>query len=248
MIHKEIKQTGGIIWVPFLILLVLNIQAQDATEIVRKSDEKMQGTTSYAEMEMTLLRPAWSRTIAFKSWAMGRDYSMTLITAPPKESGQSFLKLKKDMWSWNPSINRTIKLPPSMMSQGWMGSDYSNDDILKESSIVIDYEHKMSGEETISGLLCYKITLIPKETAAVVWGKIILWISKAEYYQMKADYYDEEDNLVKTHTSSDIRRLNDRSLPTRFEIIPADKPNQKTIVVIKSAQFNIPMKESFFFF
>jgi len=220
--------------------------SQDAKEIVKRADDLMQGATSQSEMEMTIVRPTWQRTVSFKSWGKGRDLSMTLITAPAKESRQSFLKLKNDMWSWNPTINRMIKLPPSMMSQGWMGSDYTNDDILKESSIVLDYIHKIIGSETISGYDCYKIQLEPKESAAVVWGKIILWISKAEFYELKASYYDEDGNMVKTHVLSDIKFMHDRKIPTRFEIIPEDKPNQKTIVKILSAKFNIPLQDSFF--
>jgi len=220
--------------------------AQDATEIVKKADNLMQGVTSQSEMEMTIIRPTWQRTIAFKSWSKGRDLSMTLITAPVKESGQSFLKLKNDMWSWNPTINRMIKLPPSMMSQGWMGSDYTNDDILKESSIVLDYTHSIIGAETLSGYDCYKIQLDPKENAAVVWGKIILWISKAEFYELKAQYFDEDGNVVKTHILSDVKFMFDRKIPTRFEIIPADKSNQRTVVQILSSKFNIPLKDNFF--
>ena len=220
--------------------------SQDATEIVKKADDLMQGVTSVSEMEMTVIRPTWQRTIAFKSWGKGRDLSMTLITSPAKESGQSFLKLKNDMWSWNPTINRMIKLPPSMMSQGWMGSDYTNDDILKESSIVTDYTHRIIGNETLNGYDCYKIELDPKETAAVVWGKIILWISKTEYYELKAEYYDEENNKIKTHLLSEIKFMYDRKIPTHFEIIPEDKPSQKTVVRILSSKFNIPLQDSFF--
>jgi len=220
--------------------------SQDAKEIVKKANDLMQGVTSQSEMEMTIVRPTWQRTVSFKSWGKGRDLSMTLITAPSKESGQSFLKLKNDMWNWNPTINRMIKLPPSMMSQGWMGSDYTNDDILKESSIVLDYTHKTIGSEFLSGYDCYKIQLDPKENAAVVWGKIILWISKKEYYELKAEYYDEDGKIVKTHILSDVKFMYDRKIPTLFEIIPAGKPNQKTEVRILLSKFNIPIQDSFF--
>ena len=222
------------------------IQAQDAKEIIKKAYDKMEGESSEMEMVMTIVRPTWQRAVSFKTWGKGRDYSLTLITAPPKESGQTFLKLKKDMWSWNPTINRMIKLPPSMLSQGWMGSDYSNDDILKESSIVVDYHHKIIENQTIEGYDCYQIQLDPKEEAAVVWGKIIMWVSKDEYYQLRSEYFDEDGYLVKTHVLSDIKFMYDRKIPTHFEIIPEDKPNQKTLVDIKSVKFNIKIPESFF--
>ena len=106
--------------------------AQDAMEIIRKAEEKFQGeTSSQSEMTMKIIRPAYERTIQLKNWTKGRDLSLTLVTYPAREKGQTFLKVENDMWNWNPQINRMIKLPPSMMSQGWMGSDYSNDDILK---------------------------------------------------------------------------------------------------------------------
>lgn len=229
-----------------LSMTSMDLLAQDATEIVRKANDKMEGVSSEMEMVMTIVRPTWQRTVSFKSWSLGRDYSLTLITAPSKESGQTFLKLNNDMWSWNPTINRMIKLPPSMMSQGWMGSDYSNDDILKESSIVVDYHHTFIGSDTIGGFNCYQIQLDPKEEAAVVWGKILMWISKEELYQLRVEYFDEDGYLVKTHLLSDIKFMYDRKIPTHFEIIPEDKPNQKTLGDIKQAKFDIKIPESFF--
>ncbi len=242
----KIKLILGSILFTAAMLAFYHTQAQDATEIIKKANDKMEGVSSEIEMVMTVVRPTWERTVSFKSWAKGRDYSLTLITAPPKESGQSFLKLNNDMWSWNPTINRIIKLPPSMMSQGWMGSDYTNDDILKEASIVVDYHHKIIGTERLSGFDCYKIQLDPKEEAAVVWGKILMWISKEEYYQLRIEYYDEDGYLVKTHLLSDIKFMYDRKIPTHFEIIPEDKPNQKTLVDIQRVKFDIKIPESFF--
>ncbi len=221
--------------------------AQDATEIIRKADERWNGEkSSESHMTMTIVRPTWERTVEFKNWSMGSDYAMTLILAPAKEQGQAFLKRGTEMWNWMPSISRMIKLPPSMMADGWMGSDYTNDDILKESSIVKDFDHKLLGTETIEGSECWKIELVPHEEAAVVWGKIIKWISKSEYNQMKSEYFDEDGYLIKTELSSDVRVMDGRRIPTRIEIIPADKKNQKTIIAVNSIKFNIPIEESFF--
>jgi outer membrane lipoprotein-sorting protein len=169
-----------------LLLLIGNpiafSQQLTAKQIIEKADNLQRGKTSFSTFSMTIVRPKWSRTIEMKNWSKGRDFAMTYITAPAKDKGQVFLKRKTEMWNWVPSISRMIKIPPSMMSQGWMGSDYTNDDILKESSIVVDYNQKIVGEEKINGTDCYKIELIPKEEAAVVWGKVIKWISKKEYW------------------------------------------------------------------
>lgn len=222
--------------------------SQDLTakQIIIKADNLQRGETNKGEMSMTIIRPKWQRTITMKNWSKGTDYSMTYITSPAKDKGHVFLKRKNEMWNWVPTINRMIKLPPSMMSQGWMGSDYSNDDILKESSIVVDYTHKILGTEMHDGIDCYKLELIPKEDAAVVWGKVVKWISKDEFWQLKTEYYDEDDELIRTEQASKVKQFGDRKLPSYVEIIPADKPGQKTVITILSSQFNVKLDEGFF--
>ncbi|MCU4174782.1 outer membrane lipoprotein-sorting protein [Carboxylicivirga sp. N1Y90] len=221
--------------------------AQEAKAIVKKADDKMQGeTSSIAVMSMIIKRPTYERNLAFKAWTKGTKYSMTLVTEPVQERGQTFLKRDREMWNWNPRISRMIKLPPSMMSQGWMGSDFTNDDALKKSSIVEDYNHTLLGEATVDNEDCHHIELIPTEEAAVVWGKVIMWISKDEFIQMKIEYYDEDEFLVKTELAHNITTMGGRVIPSQMEIIPADKPNQRTIVNIESIEFNVPIKDSFF--
>lgn len=225
----------------------LSAQNLSATDIIRKADEKFNGEkSSITTMSMTIIRPTWQRTVDFRNWSLGRDYSLTLITSPARDAGQTFLKRETEMWSWNPSISRLIKLPPSMMSQGWMGSDYTNDDILRESSVVNDYTHEIEGEENIDGRNCYKIKMTAKPDAAVVWGSQTRWIDKKEYLILRAELYDEEGYLVRTETGSEIKTMDNRTIPTRMELIPAEEPGNKTIVEIKEIKFNVPIKESFF--
>ncbi len=240
------RKTSLIIMLLLSLLAPVKSQQMTAKDIVIKADGLQRGKSSKSEMKMAVIRPKWMRTITMKSWSLGREYSMTLITSPAKDKGQVFLKRRSEMWNWVPAINRMIKLPPSMMSQGWMGSDYTNDDILKESSIVVDYNHKLTGEENISGLDCYKIEMLPKEEAAVVWGKVIKWISKKEFWQMKTMYYDEDGELIRTETASNVKNFGDRNLPSHIEIIPADKSGHKTVLDVLSAQFNIKLSEGFF--
>ncbi len=230
-----------------LIISSAFVNAQNATEIIKKADEKWNGEkSSQGTMTMTIVRPTWERTIQFKIWTLERDYSMTLITSPAKEKGQAFLKRETEMWNWMPNISRMIKLPPSMMADGWMGSDYTNDDILKESSMVVDFTHKIIGSETIDGWDCWKIEMLPKEDAAIVWGKIIRWVSKEEFLMMKSEYYDEDEFLVKTELGMDVKVMDDRKIPSKIEIIPADKEDQKTILTIDEIKFNVSIQNSFF--
>ncbi len=233
----------------FIILLVLANSAafaQDIKEIIRKSDEKFRGTSSEGEMTMIIERPTWSREVTMKNWSLGNEYSLIYITSPAKEKGQVFLKREKEMWNWVPNIERMIKIPPSMMMQSWMGSDFTNDDLVRESSIVHDYTHKLLGEEIIDGYNCYKAELIPLDDAPVVWGKVIIWISKEEYYWLKSEYYDEDGFLVNTENLSEVKQMDDRKIPTRMEMIPADEPGNKTIIIFKNMKFSVKIDESFF--
>jgi len=227
-------------------LFTIIIDAQNAEEIVRQADEKFRGASSIGQTTMIIERPSWSREISMKSWSLGNDFSMIYITAPAKEKGQVFLKRKNEMWNWIPTIERMIKIPPSMMMQSWMGSDFTNDDLVRESSLVKDYSHELAGEENISNYDCYKIQLSPHPDAAVVWGKIIMWISKKEYHWLKAEFYDEDGELVNTEILSEIKQMDDRELPTRMEMKPADKEGHKTILIFDEIKFNVKLDESFF--
>jgi len=239
--------------IPRVLLSTLLISAtqllvgQNASEIVRKADEMMRGEkSSYSEMTMRIVRPKWERSLSFKSWSKGTELSLVYITSPAREKGQAFLKINREMWSWNPTINRTVKLPPSMLSQGWMGSDFTNDDLLNQRSIVVDYNHTISGEEQIDRWNCWRITLTPKPDAPVVWGKIILWVTKKHYLILKSEYYDEEQLLVKTEMAHSIKDVDGRTIPTIYELIPAEEPGNRTIVELNTIKFNIDINDSFF--
>ena len=230
-----------------ILLFVATIAStQDIKEIIRKADEKMRGTSSQGEMTMTIVRPTWSRTVSMKNWSLGNDFSLIYITTPAKEKGQVFLKRHKEMWNWVPNIERMIKIPPSMMMQSWMGSDFTNDDLVKESSLEKDYTHKLIGEEVIQNLHSYKIELTPLPDAPVVWGKVMMWVSKEELHWLKAEYYDEDGYLVNTEILTDIKIMDDREMPTRMEMIPADEEGHKTVIVFDRIEFNKKINESFF--
>ena len=239
-----------------IIILVLvfaaipgnQVYSQDltATEIIQKATDKVNGKSSIGIMKMTVVRPTWSREVTMKSWTMGDEYYLILITEPVKDKGQTFLKRETDMWNWMPSISKMIKIPPSMMSQSWMGSDFTNDDLVKMNSYVNQYTHHILGEEVVEGLNCYKLELIPKPDAPVVWGKVLAWISKEEFYQLKLEFYDEDDVLINRQESSDIRQFSDRKLPAKMVMTPVDEPGNQTIIEIFDNEFNIDIDESFF--
>ncbi|GIV31399.1 MAG: outer membrane lipoprotein-sorting protein [Saprospiraceae bacterium] len=233
--------------VPFVLLAcALPSMGQSASEIVRKAEEKLRGEKAYAEMKMTIIRPTWTREITMKSWALGEDYSLVLITSPARDKGTAFLKRGRELWNWQPTIERTIKMPPSMMMQSWMGSDFTNDDLVRESSLKNDFTHELAGEETIDGRPCYKIVFTPKPNAAVVWGKVIMWIDKKDYLELKAEFYDEDGYLVNTIYGKNIKMLGGRLLPATMELIPAEKPGHKTILEYLKLDFNVNLTPDFF--
>ena len=242
------KKITTLILLAALFIPAIHLKAQEltATEIVQKADAKNRGKTSQGEMTMTIIRPKWKRTISMKYWSKGDDYFMILITAPAKEKGQVFLKVDKEMWNYVPTISRMIKIPPSMMMQSWMGSDFTNDDLVKQSSIVKDYDHTLEGEDTIRGMVCYKILLTPHPDAPVVWGKIISWITKDGYNLWQSEYYDEDGYLQNKEFASDIKHMGDRDIPTHIEMIPAGEEGKKTVMDIISVVFNQPIDDSFF--
>jgi outer membrane lipoprotein-sorting protein len=217
-----------------------------ARQIIEKADQNMQGESNISTMTMTIKRPAWERTVGFKNWVKGRDLALTLVTEPAKEKGQAFLKRKNDMWNYVPSIGRLVKLPPSMMSQGWMGSDYTNDDILNESSLVQDFTQEIISTGDFQGSKCYQLRLTPLENSNVVWGKIITWVSCTDFIFLKSEYYDENQALVRTETAGDIKIMDGRKIPTILEIIPADEPQNRTIVKIQSMDFDVKIDDNFF--
>ncbi|OHX68021.1 outer membrane lipoprotein-sorting protein [Flammeovirga pacifica] len=227
---------------------ISSLLAQDAKEIIEKMMDQQRGQSSYTKMTMKVVRPTWTRTMEMKSWSKGTDkYFLVLITSPAKDKGSASLKRQKEMWSWTPSIERTIKISPSMMSQAWMGSDFTNDDLMRGSSVVEDYSHKLLGKETVNEVECYKIELIPHEDAAVVWGKVITWVSTDGLYnQMKVENYDEDMYLVNTLNNSELKELGGRTIPTRMEMIPAEEEGKKTVMIYHDAKFNQKISESFF--
>ncbi len=235
----------GLVVICIFGVTLLNAQPS-AKEIVKKANANFRGKSSYAEATLTVIKPHWSRSLSMKIWALEPDYALILITKPARDKGTVTLKRKREVWNWIPSIRRMIKIPPSMMMQSWMGSDFTNDDLVRESSIVEDYTHHILRQETFAGYECYVIQSDPKPEAGVVWGKIITWISKKNFLFLKSEYYDEDGQLVKTMIGSKIKKMDDRIIPTFLEIIPNNKPGQKTTLEYHKVDFNIKLEPSFF--
>ncbi len=228
------------------LLFAKETQSQEAKDIVEKADKKRMGNTSQSTISLYIIRPSWQREIDLKVWTKGNEFLLILITVPARDKGTAFLKRGKEFWNWIPRIERNVKLPPSAMAQAWMGSDFSNDDLVKMSSMVEDYTHSLLAEEEIDDRNTYKIEMIPKEEAAVVWGKVVTWIDKQMFLFLKTEYYDEDGELINTIYGKAIKTMGGRTVTSRLEIQPADEPKAKTILVYRDMKFDEPITDQFF--
>ncbi len=233
-------------YVLFLILCVFHLQGQRAIDIVKKADAKMRGNTSLVEMSIKTIRPTWTRQMDLRVWSKGNDFAMIYIQSPARDRGITFLKRGKEVWNWIPTLEKTIKLPPSMMSQSWMGTDFTNDDLVRESSVIRDFNHSLGGDTLIEGRPCHIIWMDPKPEAAVIWGKLMVCIDKKDFMELHTRFYDEEGELVNVMNAYDPAMMGGRLIPTRFEIIPVDKKSQKTEMRYNKVIYDKPIDDGFF--
>lgn len=232
-----------------LILLALLVSpsayAVDAAQIIKSAIEYWRDTSSYTVMSMTIHRPDWQRTMTMKVWTRGDKESLVRVIAPAKDAGNGTLMLDKAMWTYSPKINRIIKIPSSMMSQSWMGSDFSNKDISQSTEIVNDYTHKLINTEKSNGHTVYTIESIPKEDAPVVWGKEIIKV-RDDHIMLEHTYYDQEMKPVRRMETSEIRKIGGKTFATKEKMYKVDKPDEWTRVEVKEARFGIDIPKSRF--
>jgi outer membrane lipoprotein-sorting protein len=220
--------------------------APTATELVISADNILWGKTLQSEMEMIITTPTWTKTIAIKMWMDRPTKSFARIVGPVQEAGITSLRINSEMWNYIPNIERTIKIPPSLMLQPWFGSDFTNDDMVKEASYVTDYNHKIIGETSIDGQDVYEVEGLPKANAPVVWGKVIFTIRKADFIPVKNAFYDERGELIRIMRFSDIRTIGGHTIPTSWNIQPANKPGKHTTLRIKSGMYDKPINPEIF--
>ncbi len=230
-----------------IIIPLNNLYSLTAKEIIQKSDNLIRGKTSKSEMEIIIKSRRFERTLKILSYEKKEERkSFSVIIAPKKDSGNRFLLIKDNMWHYQPRIQKIIKISPSMMLNSWMGSDFSNDDIVKQSRIIVDYTHKILEKEAIDGHQCYKIELKPKPNAPVVWGKIIYYARVKDYLPVRQELYNERNILKKEMTFSDFKKMHDRVVPTKYKMVTAGKKGQYTLMIINKAQYNIKIPRKIF--
>ncbi len=216
------------------------VQAGDAdpdpAALVDRALDRLRGDASVATITMAITRPDWQRSMTIDAWTAGQDRSVFWVTSPAREAGNGTLKRDTAMWVFNPKINRTIKIPPSMMSQSWMGSDFSNHDVSRSDTIVVDYTHELVGSDTVDGHQVFTVRLTPKPEAPVIWGSVEMDI-RADDIILAQRFFDEDAELVKAMTTQEIGELGGRVLPIVATMRPADEPGHSTTITYEEIEF-----------
>ena len=225
-----------------IVLFSISLFAFSANDIIKNVQHNIQSDSGYSNVTMVVTTSRGDRTMKMESWNRGNDKSFIKILYPKQDNGITFLKIDTTMWQYVPKIEKTIKIPSSMMMQSWMGSDFTNDDMSKESSIVDDYIPTITSEDAQN----YILTLIPKLDAPVVWGKIIMTIQKEHFIPLKAVYFDEDGKEKRVLEYSDIKIVGTRYFPAVMTLIPSDKENNKTVVTMDEINFDTPIEDSRF--
>ena len=221
-------------------------ETMDAKTVVKTADDLMRGDSISGTYVMKIQTPSWERTLSLKVYSLGRNKMFIRILSPAKEAGIGTLRIDNEMWNYLPDIEKTLKIPPSMMLQPWMGSDFANDDLVKESSIVNDYNHQLVSITSLDDAVAYKIELTPKSTSAVIWGKRIQWIRLEDNVPLKEEYYDDKGELIKILTYSDIGKVSDRVIPRIWTMRSFIKPGFTTTIELKDVEYNLPLQNNIF--
>lgn len=236
---------GGLV-ILACVALSMRTATPSALEILKKAEQKLDATSMIATLDIAIQRPRWTKTMQMKTWAVGTDYALAYVLSPDKDKGTIYLKNKNSVYNYLPKIKKTIKLPATLMSQNWMGTDMSTDDLIKLTKLTKDYSAAVTGSQTISGRSCYEITLTPKATADVLWGKIVTCIDKKDYIQLKSVFYDEDLEVVNTMIGSEIKPLGGKTMASKMVMTPAGKSGHSTTVTYTSITFNTTIANSFF--
>jgi outer membrane lipoprotein-sorting protein len=220
-------------------------EERDATQIVRDAVNHWRGVSSYSEITMVIHRADWERSMTMRAWTKGEDQSLVRVTEPKKDRGNATLTDKNSMWSFSPKVNRVIKIPSSMMTQSWLGSDFSNKDIAKVDDIIDQYDHTILSIEEVDGINVYEIQSIPHEEAAVVWGKEVLRI-RDDKVVVEHSFYDQDDELVKVLRTLKIGDMGGRTAAIRQRMGKVDAPEEWTEIQVVSVEYEIDIPDSMF--
>ena len=232
-----------------LVLFPITVSAQTsetAEEIINRVDRLLRGDSSHGVARMEVVTENWERGLPMEIWSLGVDYSLVRVQAPAREAGTATLKATEDIWNYLPKVDRAIKIPASMMAGAWMGSHFTNDDLVRESQLIEDYFIELTYDGDRDGVTVWEFRLTPKPEAAVVWGHVDYQVRQADYMPLWTRFYAEDGELARTMRYSEFTNLGGRTVPAVMEMVPADKPSETTKIIYEQLVFDIDIDQSFF--
>lgn len=229
-----------------LMPLSFGAHAMKVDELIHHIDDLWRGETSQATMSMAVKTQRYERSMTLESWSSGKKASLVVIREPVKDRGVATLKVDDNIWNYLPKINRVTKVPSSMMSGSWMGSHFTNDDLVKDSTFADDYSSTITFDGVRDGQKIYEITSVAKPDAAVVWGKVVNVVDQKTLAPTVARYYDEEGKLIRTLRFDEVKQIGERFVPMRMRLQPEDKADESTVITYEDIRFGVPIEDSFF--
>jgi outer membrane lipoprotein-sorting protein len=218
----------------------------DPLEIIDRVDRMLRGDSSHGTFTMEVVTENWDRSMTMEVWSLGTDYSLVRVQAPRREAGTATLMADNDIWNYLPRVDRTIKVPASMMGGSWMGSHFTNDDLVQESRLVDDYDIAITFDGERDGMRVWEITLTPKPEAAVVWGRVEYTVRQADVLPVTVLYYDEDGEVARSMEFKEFERIGGRTMPRLMDMRPADKPEERTTMRYDDIEYDVDIDESFF--
>jgi outer membrane lipoprotein-sorting protein len=237
---KWIAASICLLWLPSLAAEELT-----ADSIIRKAVDHYRGLTSYSQMTMIIHREDWERSMTMRAWTEGDKRTLVRVIEPRKDAGNGTLTVDGNMWTYTPKINRVVKVPSSMMSQNWMGSDFSNKDISKDTAILDEYDHSLLKLYEEAGHQVYVVQSVPHEEAAVVWGREVLHI-RDDWVMLRHQFWDQDDVLVKTLRTLQIEEMDGRTIASVIRMGKEESPQEWTEVRTDLVDFDIDLPANLF--
>jgi len=223
-----------------------NAYTLDPEKILDGVDDLYRSNSSHGIITLSVTTVNWKRTLTLEQWSKGEDKSLIKILKPKKEKGLATLRVDKNVWNYMPKVKRVVKIPSSMMSSSWMGSHFTNDDLVKQSRMTEDYTFSITFEGTREGKDIIEITCIPNKDAAVVWGKVEVIVFRDDYIPIRMIYYDEDLLLSRTLEFTNIEMMDGKIIPTMMSMIPTNEPGESTTVKWEEIQFDVTIDDEFF--
>lgn len=221
-------------------------ESPDVVKLIQRTERVLEGRSSVAVMTMAIKTPAYERAIKMKVWSKGRDFALVrVLEGGPRETGMMTLKREKQLWNYLPQAGRVMKLPSGMMGDSWMGSDFTNDDLVKGSSIATDFTSKVDKTIEHEGRKAWFVTLTPRPEAKVVWGKVEMVLDRQTCIPLEQRFYDEENVLTRRMTYGELKQVGWRTFPMKLTIFPAEKGRQ-TQMTYESIELDVDVPDDTF--